>query len=208
MNTGDDKSTVLANRERFFSENGFASNKIAFADQRHSAAVAQATEAGIYPECDALITNKANLPLVIQVADCACVYLYDKENHAIGLIHSGWRGTAKNILGETISAMNKAFGSEGKNISAAISPCISQENFEVGEDVFVQFDQKYFRRKSENKWLLDLKSVLVDQLHSAAVQEIELDDACTFADSERYFSYRRDREKSGRMMGFFVLESL
>lgn len=205
LNTGDDKTIVAKNRERFFGALGLSPSEAAYADQRHTNVVRVAESSGIYAECDALITKRQGLPLAIQVADCACVFLYDKENKAIGLVHSGWRGTAKNIVKETLILMQSEFGTAGEHVEALISPCISQVHFEVGSDVLVLFNETYFQQRSATKWLLDLRRVILDQLHAEGVLHVQNDEACTFAEENVCFSYRRDRENSGRMMGVFML---
>ena len=164
-------------------------------------------KAGVYPECDALITNIPDLPLVISVADCACVYLYDPEEKAIGLIHSGWRGTQKKIVTKTAQLMQVEFNSPIQSMVAVISPCISKDFFEVGLDVYDQFPNQYFTSLPNQKFLLDLKSVIYDELKSLGIEQIFIDPACTFASADKYYSYRRDRQLSGRMMGLMMLKN-
>ena len=204
LSSGDNKKDVKFNRERLFKAIGYKIEETAFASQTHSDHVEIVTKAGIYPDTDALITNCIELPLTIQVADCSCVFLYDPIQNVIAAIHSGWKGTAKNIVEKTILKMQTQFQTNPKDIHAAISASLSQENFEVGRDVYDLFNAKYFRRKNEEKWLFDMKQCLVDQLSICNVQNIYLDNSCTYNDEENYFSYRRDREKSGRMMGIIV----
>jgi len=205
LSTGDNPEDVQKNRSAFLNRLSYTPNDAAFAHQTHSDRVQRVTRAGIYTECDALITQEKNLPLLIQVADCACVFLYDDENHAIGLVHSGWRGSSMKIVSNTLNEMNRHFGTEPKNCLAVISPCISKDHFEVGQDVFELFLPKYFTPKSNNKYLFDMKHYLVDELNSFGVQSVTVDNACTFSESKSYFSFRRDREQSGRMMGCIVL---
>lgn len=206
LNTGDNRDAVLKNRNEFLSNIDMNTDAAAFADQNHTDNIARVDFPNIYPKCDALITNRKNIPLLIQVADCACVFLYDEDKHAIGLVHSGWRGTQKRIVSKTINEMNYQFNSEPKNILAVVSPCISGSNFEVGKDVYDQFPERYFEPKADNKYTFDMKHCLFDELTNAGIKHIEIDSDCTYENPSHYFSYRRDREKSGRMMGCLMLK--
>ena len=206
LNTGDNSKNVHENRNRVLREFNFTENSVAYADQCHSDVVSRVNSPKIHPRSDALITNQKNLALLIQVADCACIYLYDEKKQAIALVHSGWRGTQKKIVSKTIEKMKLEFSSEAHFIKAVISPCISKEFFEVGDDVYTQFSPDYFSAKENGKWLFDMKSCLKDELKSNGVQDIKIDENCTYKNKKEYFSYRRDANKSGRMMGLFFLK--
>jgi len=206
LNTGDLRESVLRNRNEFLSNIDMNTDAAAFADQNHTDNIAVVNYPNIYPKCDALITNRKNIPLLIQVADCACVFLYDADKQAIGLVHSGWRGTQKRIVSKTVKQMQHHFKSNPKDIQAIVSPCISGPNFEVGQDVYDQFPETYFEARGNKKYSFDMKHCLFDELTELGVKEINIDIDCTFNDSSNYFSYRRDREKSGRMMGCLMLK--
>lgn len=215
---GDDLTRVMQNREVFYSALGIetAAAKFAHANQVHSGNITVVDEGGIHPKTDALITNKKNLFLVISIADCLPVILYDPVHKAIGNIHSGWRGTVTGIAENTISKMKDEFGSNPGDILAFIGPGISCENFEVGAEVAEMFDEKYvhvpprlalqgepplLKTGGEQKRYIDLKSVVRDQLLNAGVLEKNIDTCplCTFTENDMLHSYRRDRDMSGRM---------
>jgi YfiH family protein len=211
---GDDIEQVMKNRGEFYSALGIDINtaKFAHANQIHSGDVTAVNEGGLYPKTDALITNRKNLFLVISVADCLPVILYDKAKQVIAGIHSGWRGTVKGIAANTITKMKEEYGSNPNDIFAFIGPGISCENFEVGAEVAELFEEKYVdphpqplsqkeRGVSSQKFFIDLKAVVRDQLIGAGVKlnYIDICSYCTFAEAGMLHSYRRDRDMSGRM---------
>lgn len=212
---GDDIDAVMKNRERFYSELGINNGGFAHANQVHSATPVIITKPSLYKECDALITVERELFLVISVADCLPVMIYDKRTGAIANIHSGWRGTQKGVIINTIEKMKLEFGSRGEDLSVFIGPGISAEKFEVGEEVAELFDIVYVKlppssfgapllnkggEQLPSKFFVDIRQCVVDQLLSCGVSEenIEISQYCTFS-NDKMHSYRRDKEKSGRM---------
>jgi YfiH family protein len=200
---GDDINIVMKNRSEFFSALGIDTGtaKFAHANQVHSGDVTAVNEGGLYPKTDALVTNRKNLFLVISVADCLPVILYDKVKRVISDIHSGWRGAVKGITANTIAKMKEEYGSNPADMLAFIGPGISCEHFEVGEEVAELFEKKYYRPEQNSKFFIDLKAVVRDQLTGAGVKpnNIDICSNCTYAEEEMLHSYRRDKDRSGRM---------
>ncbi len=147
----------------------------AWADQPHGAGVAHATGPGEHTGADALITRIAGLPLVVRVADCAAVYLVDRRTPAIGLIHSGKKGTQLNIAGATVVAMEREFGTDPGDCLAVISPSIGPCHYEV-----------------------DLWAGIEAQLRAAGVREIHNPRCCTACHLDRFYSYRAEKGHTGR----------
>lgn len=205
IKTGDDIDCVLKNRTLLFNHLNIDEQQVAYASQVHGNNVEVVEHPGTFAKTDALVTRINRQPLVIQVADCACVYLADPVGKAVGLIHSGWRGTASNIIGETIQMMQSRFQTDPAHLEAWVSPCIGATAYDVGEDVFDQFDDRYFTPDKPSKWRFDMKSVLRDQLIDAGLKRVQLDEHCTFSDHRKYFSHRRDGRESGRMFGIIML---
>ncbi len=199
---GDDTDTVMNNRSRFYTALGINGGGFAHANQVHSANVSVISTPGLYKECDALITDQAELFLVISVADCLPVMIYDKQKEVIANVHSGWRGTQKGIVKNVIERMKLEFGSRAEDMVVYAGPGISADKFEVGEEVAEMFDEKYVKRPLQlpGKFFVDIKQCIVDQLLSCSVIEsnIEVSPYCTYSSDEMH-SYRRDKEKSGRM---------
>ncbi len=158
------------------------------AQQVHGAEVAVISAKSILPDgpirgVDALVTDQHHC-LGIYVADCAVVFFVDPVRHVIGLAHSGRRGTEQGIAAATVAAMAQAFGSNPGDVLAQIAPCIRLPNYEV-----------------------DFPAEIVRQLRAAGLTKIEDCGVCTFSSPDRYYSYRRELGKTGRMVGLLALRS-
>lgn len=205
LNTSEKASVVLSNRQQLMQEIGTEEGHIAYGVQIHETEIEEVTEGGIYEGTDGFVTKKSGLALAIQVADCAAVLMGDEKNKVIGAAHAGWRGAVADIVPKTILRMKK-LGAEVKHIKVFVSPCISFQNFEVGEEVAVQFPEPFVDRTNYAKPHVNLKAFIRYQLLNEAIESdhIEVDDSCTIAD-ENFYSYRRQKDKSGRMMGIIKL---
>jgi polyphenol oxidase len=164
--------------------------------QIHSNVVLLADQQGLVGEGDALITNSPGLAISIRTADCYPILLADTRNRAVAAIHAGWRGTAAQIVVKTLEKMRSEFGTLTGDVSAAIGPGIGVCCYEVGDEVSSQFGVS-------GKTHLDLASENRRQLEAAGVlpKKIEALGVCTFC-AERFFSYRREKDKAGRMTSF------
>lgn len=164
-------------------------------------------------DSDAILTNQRNILIGILVADCFPVILYDRKKHVVGVAHLGWRGTAAGLLGRTIGAMREVFGCQTSDICAAIGPGIAAHSYEVDRpvrDAFRQGAGQWERVASEvslGHWQLDLPHSIVLQLEEAGIGASFVDQVkeCTCCHKETFFSYRRDRGRTGRQMGFALL---
>ena len=154
------------------------------AEQVHGAAVARVSAADIAPiaSVDALITDDPAVCLGIYVADCGPVWLVDPVRRAIGCIHSGRKGTELGITTAAIEAMVENFGSVRSDIVAQIGPCIRPPNYEV-----------------------DFAAGILRQCREAGLTSIHDCARCTSADADRYYSYRREKGQTGRMLALLAL---
>lgn len=206
LSTDDEAARVLENRRHLGRAVGFAPEQWVIAGQVHGDRILHAREAGLFRGYDGLVTDRAGLLLCISAADCAAVLLADPAAGILGACHSGWRGTVKRISEKTVARM-QSLGARPGRLRAYISPCISVENFEVGEEVAERFDERYVRRPVEaphqKKPHVDLKAAIEDQLRRAGVpaDQIEVSPYCTVAKQETLFSYRAGDGTTGRMMG-------
>ena len=141
-NVGDDPAIVERNRKSFFSSLGISNHELAIPGQIHSANVRRVDSPGEYQECDALITNVRGVALVVTIADCVPILLFDPIEKAIGVVHAGWRGTANAIVMQTIKKMQEEFKTDAKNILAFIGPSAGVCCYEVNMDVAVKFEKK------------------------------------------------------------------
>jgi len=200
LSSGDDVKIVLENRRILFESQNLDIKQVATIKQIHSDTVISVKIPGHHSEADGMITAEKNLYLSVSCADCASVLLADRAGKAVAAVHSGWRGTHRNITNEAIQSLYKQYGVESKELLAWVGPCIGPKAFEVGEDVFEKFPEKYFV-KNESRWLFDMRSVISDQLLESGipVAQIEISSHCTYLDSQKFYSWRRDRGETGRL---------
>lgn len=200
-NTGISLTEVKHNLEKLNYETGH-NGHFAIAEQVHGAEVSVVHESGYYPGVDGLITSEGDLMIGIKVADCAALLFSDSASGIIAAVHAGWRGAVSGIVPNTLKKM-KEEGSDIQNLIAYISPCISLKNFEIGEEVANRFPSQFIDRSIGHKPHLNLKQFLVEQLKTEGVQmtNIEVDLRCTIEDSS-FYSFRRERDKAGRMLAF------
>jgi YfiH family protein len=199
----DDKENVKQNRSRFFGLLDIPESKLAHANQVHGAGITRVSKPGLYPATDALTTNSKDLYLVISIADCMPVMIYDPVNHALANVHSGWRGTQKNIAGNAVLKMTVEYNSKPGELIVFMGPAISKKNFEVDRDVAEMFPAEYVEPKPgrNEKYTVDTGQMVYDQLINCGVLpgNIERTPYCTYDNPETLHSYRRDKEFSGRM---------
>jgi hypothetical protein len=204
---GDDEIIVDENRAAFLNRLGLDYTNVVIQKQVHSDIVTYVTGGGIVGESDAMITDKPGLGLAISVADCTPIFIYDPANKVIAGVHSGWRGTEKQILLKTLEKLVKDFHVNPQNLIVYIGPCISQKKYEVGEEVAFLFDEKYWI-KNKNKYLLSVGDINYDMLINLGIPSgnIEYSQKCTYENNNLH-SYRRDGQKSGRSWGIIAMKN-
>ena len=148
------------------------------------------------PRADAMVTDRPNLLLGILTADCAPVLFADHEASVVGAAHAGWRGALAGVTDSTIAAMQR-LGARRDHIHAAVGPCIGQASYEVDEDFRSRFladdphNERFFVRGAQGKPLFDLEDYVVHRLIVAGIGEVEALNLDTYAEPERFYSYRR-----------------
>jgi copper oxidase (laccase) domain-containing protein len=150
-------------------------NQIAVVDAR-------VAEDQCFEGCDGIVTNKRGLCLGIYVADCCAVYIVDPVQHAIGLVHSGKKGTELGIAPKAIETMTTQFGSRVADLIIQLSPCIRPPHYEI-----------------------DFAAEIIRQCRNAGVTTVHDCGTCTACDLERYYSYRAEKGRTGRMLAFLAL---
>jgi len=206
LTVGDDPEIVRANREAFYNELRLTTEQIAIQKQIHSDIVTIVNEPGLIGESDAMITTKKGIGLAISTADCTTIFIYNRKKEIIAAVHSGWRGTEKQILRKTILILLEQFKCSPSDLLVYIGPSICQKNYEVGEEVAKLFNRKYLKSVG-NKLYLDIPRVNKDVLLNFKIQEsnIEISTLCSY--EEKYLqSFRRDGEKSGRALGVIAMK--
>ena len=146
-------------------------------------------------EGDALVTDRKNTPIAVLTADCAPILVYDDSKEMIAAIHAGWKGAYKSIVKKVVKFMIKK-GCSPQNITAAIGPCISSNNYEVREDFikkFIKKDKKniIFFKKAKHKNYFNLNKYIHFQLKSLSIKKIDIIDKDTFIRKNNLFSARR-----------------
>ena len=160
---------------------------------------------------DAVITNKKGKFICATTADCVPILIYDNNRKAIAAIHAGWKGTSARIVENTISEMEKQYGSSAKDMIVAIGPSINIDHYEVGDEVIETFkDNGYdmsdsevcFQKQSSSKYHINLKEINRRALIRLGVpqESIETTELCTYERDDLFFSARRQTEHSGRML--------
>ena len=132
--------------------------------------------------CDAFITNQPRIALGIYVADCCAVYIVDPKTPAVGLVHSGRKGTELGVVTNAITQMVESFGSEPAELIVQLSPCIRPPHYEI-----------------------DFAAKIIEQCKAQSVLEIHDSGVCTACDLHRYYSYRAEKGKTGRMLALLAL---
>jgi YfiH family protein len=149
------------------------------------------------PKADAMVTKTPGIALGISTADCGPVLFADSKARVIGAAHAGWRGALTGVLEATIAAMEN-LGADRKRIAVALGPMISQQNYEVGPEFVARFREadesntKFFAPSDrKDHAMFDLAGYIAMRLERAGVGQIEDLKLCTYAEPERFFSYRR-----------------
>jgi purine-nucleoside/S-methyl-5'-thioadenosine phosphorylase / adenosine deaminase len=165
-------------------------NKIAVVDEARSALRSERGRRGAasppgreFPGCDGIITNQRAVALGIYVADCCAVYIVDPKTPAIGLVHSGRKGTELGVVTNAIRQMIERFGSDPVNMTVQLSPCIHPPHYEV-----------------------DFASEIIRQCRALGVQHIHDSSKCTACDLGRYYSYRAEKGKTGRLLAVLAVD--
>ncbi len=163
-------------------------------------------------EGDILLTMDKGLPIGVRTADCLPVLLFNPVSRAIGAVHAGWRGTAAGVAGRALVEMDNLFVAAPENTFAALGPRIGPCCYTVGEEVKEKFADsphvgEIFSGSGETL-TLDLTLANLLQLKEAGVPEknISIDDTCTCCTCDEYFSYRKDKNETGRQVSYIMLK--
>lgn len=196
----------ILNMRQYFSE--FLKidyDNFVFQKQIHSDLLKIVEENYCYGEHDGLITQLKGKVLVLSLADCSGILIYDGKKEIIAAVHSGWRGTTQNIIGKTINIMIDDFQSKPEDIICYLSPSASGRNYEIGAELLDRLGD--FTTEREGKNYFDNKAMIKHQLLKMGIIEenIEISEICTI-DNEDYHSFRRDKKESGRMAAFIGMK--
>ena len=177
---GDSDEIASTRRSRcwpLFTAEQVHGNEMAVIERAVASAVLSGVNGREFPACDGIITNQRSAALGIYVADCCAVYVVDPRTPAIGLVHSGRKGTELGVVTNAIRQMIERFGSDPANMIVQLSPCIRPPHYEV-----------------------DFAAEIIRQSRALGVQHIHDSGTCTAGDLGRYYSYRAEKGKTGRML--------
>jgi YfiH family protein len=206
---GNNRVEVLKNRSALAKKHNLLLQNLIYMDQTHSdnIVIIEDTATNKIENCDAIITNLPNVPLMVLVADCIPILIFDKDQSVIAAIHAGRSGTFRYIVQKTIVKMCKRFHIEPENLVVKLGVSIHPCCYEVSEDIATiaikNFGIECVEEK-EDSFYLDLQTINFDQIISTGVNKnnIEVSSICSCC-SKEYFSYRGDN--SGRFAGVIVL---
>lgn len=220
---GDRKEAVEENFKRLAAALDVDYGKFVFSDQTHTTRVRRVTEEDAgkglilkrgYRDVDGLITNQPGLVLSTFYADCVPLYFVDPVHHAIGLSHSGWKGTKGRMGKATLEAMDREFDTNPEEVLCAIGPSICQDCYEVSQDVaeefwreFPSYQEEILRDKGNGKYQLDLWRANEIILLEAGMKQahIAVTNICTCCNDKLLFSHRASHGKRGNMGAFLCL---
>lgn len=229
---GDDEKAVKENFRRIAAAIGVSCDDMVFSDQTHTTNVRMITAEdrgnGItrpktFFDVDGMITNIPGLVLTTFYADCVPLYFADPVHKAIGLAHSGWRGTVGRIGEKTLNLMQDTYGTNPADVIAAIGPSICKDCYEVSEDVAQAFQAAFSHEacaqilfphtkqndgSNENKYQLDLWKANELILLAAGVrpEHLTTPELCTCCNSELLFSHRATKGKRGNLAAFLTIQ--
>ena len=222
---GDDPARVLENFKRIGASMGVAVEDMVLSKQTHTTNVRVVTKEdkgkGVmrernYTDVDGMITNVPGICLVTSYADCVPLYFVDPVKKAIGLSHSGWRGTVGKIGKNTVQLMQENFGSKPEDLLAAVGPSVCMDCYEVSEDVIElfkeAFEKKYwedlFYKKENGKYQLNLwKANELIFLESGILPEhMAITNVCTHCNSKILYSHRTMGNNRGNLCAFLALK--
>ena len=228
MNLGfgrnDLPENVVKNHEIIANAIGFNPENIVASKQTHTTNVKIVSKKdcgkGIYRErdyddVDGMITNEKGIVLATYFADCVPLYMVDTKNKAIGLSHSGWRGTVGKIGKVTLDLMKETYGTNPKDVIACIGPSICRDCYEVSEDVATEFEAAFKVRekdilinKGNGKYQLDLWECNYIIFKECGVYEenIHMPDICTCHNMEMMFSHRATQGRRGNLAAFLSID--
>jgi len=210
LSGGDSRDAVLENRARAVRAIGGAPDRLVGLMQVHGADVVEVTapwQPGDGPRADAMVTDRSGIVLGIVTADCAPILLADAEAGVAGAAHAGWRGAVAGVIEATVVAMTR-LGARTEHIAAAIGPCIRQASYEVAADLrdavlrHDPADARFFAAgRRAARWQFDLAGYCAARLAAFGVATVQVLEADTGADAERFFSYRRTTLAGGGPCG-------
>jgi YfiH family protein len=200
----DDPGQVAENRARMAASLGVAVDRLLTPYQIHSPEVVVAEQSWTpaqRPRADAVVTRVPGLAIGVSTADCGPLLFADAEAGVVGVAHAGWRGAFTGVIEATLAAMEK-LGAQRTRIAVALGPAIRQPNYEVGPEFSERFlaadmdNARFFSEAGrEGHMLFDLPGYIAMRIERAGLVDFDDLGLCTYAEPERFFSYRRSTHR-------------
>jgi YfiH family protein len=211
FHVNDNKSSVIVNHQKLSNLLEYSMKDLVYMQQIHSSDVLKVTALHNFnnpPVCDALITDKKGIPLMVMGADCAPLLFYDTRCEVIAVAHVGRAGAFQNIIKSLIETFVAEYGSSVQDIVCAVGASIRVCCYEVGEEIVQEAHSLHMQeslQRREGKLFLNILTIIEDQLLSLGIQSnnIDIRECCTCC-SEEEFSYRREKQ-TGREAGIIML---
>ncbi len=213
------QKNFLENMQRYGDAAGFDSHQAVLDNYEHGVRLyrAQKEDAGkgiwremVAQPCDGLYTDETQLPLISLHADCVPLFFYDPKRRAAAVCHAGWRGVTSHIISNTINAL-MGIGCRPSDMLAAVGPCISVRNFEVGEevrDIFIREFGEQTVQSREGRLYADLNTACVLDMLAGGLdsKKVTVADLCTYENPYLFYSHRRDKGLTGAMAAVILLK--
>ena len=211
FHVGDDEKNVIQNHQKLAQKLHYKLETLVHMKQIHSNIVKIVTDEDNFknpPTCDALITDKKNIPLMVMVADCSPILFFDSQKEVIAVAHAGRAGAFSNIIQNVLDIFTQKFHSKVEDIVVTVGPAICVECYEVGKEIYQEakkLQMEYALSKKGEKYHLNILAILQKQLREAGIKEINCEIAtnCSRCHSD-FFSYREDKN-CGRFAGVIIL---
>lgn len=207
FHVGDNEKNVVENHQKLALKVGYEYESLRHMNQVHgnNIVVVNKNSLQCIKECDALITNEINLPLMVMVADCIPILMYDEIQGVIAAIHAGRNSTFLNIASLTAQKMIDTFNCKVENIKVELGPSIQKCCYEVSSEL-ANIVTTSFGTQFVNGRMIDLQGINKKQLNSMGITQIQISNICTKCSNEPYFSYRLDKN-TGRFAGVIMLNN-
>lgn len=197
-------------RDDFLKEIISIDSRLVYLEQVHGAKILRASSKTDFSAplrgCDGAVTDEIGVALIVLTADCLPIFLYDPIKSAIGIVHAGWRSTYEGIAKNIVNSMKSNFKSDASSIVVGLGPAIRQCCYEVKSEFLGRFPNSVAKRA--HKFYFDLAGENVEQLLAAGVSSKNIFDCeiCTSCNNDKFYSYRREGEKAGRVASVIMLK--
>lgn len=200
----------LANRKKYFESINVDPAQVVMAGLVHGQEIKVVTgddRGKFLPETDGLLTNTTDVFLSVTAADCLPIYYIDQKHHAIGLAHAGWKSVLNEMAGQMMQAMHSFFGTEPVDLEVYIGPHIRHYKvLKNRADLFTSFSS--YVTQMGDEYQLDLSGIVKLQLTNSGVARVQISPECTHCETEKYFSYQRDKpEETQAMVAYIGIQS-